>query len=106
MRAGTRRAASAVKTAAQGRSTIMASGMPALLSHGPKNLSLGERAADSATGLSLAAAAAKPRPNPLLNIVALAAGSYLAWTGAQGRCPVKRLFVDDRKPVAGPEACR
>ena len=82
----------------------MASGLPALLSQGPKNLSLGERAAYIATGLSLASAAAKPRPNPLLNVVALAAGSYLAWTGAQGRCPVKRLFVDDRKQVAAPEA--
>jgi hypothetical protein len=82
----------------------MPSGMPALLSQGPKNLSLGERAAYIATGLSLAAAAAKPRPNPLLNVIALAAGSYLAWTGAQGRCPVKRLLVDDRRQATPPEA--
>ena len=74
----------------------MASGMPALREEAPKNLSLGERAAYIATGLSLAAAAAKPRPNPLLNVGALAAGSYLAWSGAQGRCPVKRLLVDGR----------
>ena len=68
----------------------MPSGLPALLSQGPKNLSLGERAAYIAAGLGLAASAARPRPNPLLNVLALAAGSYLAWTGAQGRCPVKR----------------
>ena len=82
----------------------MPSGMPALLSQGPKNLSLGERAVYIAAGLGIAAAAAKPRPNPLLNVLALAAGSYLAWTGAQGRCPVKRLLVDERKQVAGPVA--
>jgi threonine/homoserine/homoserine lactone efflux protein len=82
----------------------MPSGLPALLSQGPKNLSLGERAAYIAAGLGLAASAARPRPNPLLNVLALAAGSYLAWTGAQGRCPVKRLLVDNRKQVTGPEA--
>ena len=71
---------------------------------GPANLSFKERAISVALGLGLAAAGAKPRPNPLLNVIALAAGSYLAWTGAQGRCPVKRLLVDNRKEVAGPEA--
>src|SRR4051812_17516496 len=43
------------------------------------NLSMTERALYVAIGLGLAAAAAKPRPNPLLNVLALAGGSYLAW---------------------------
>lgn len=71
----------------------MASGLPAPLSAGPKNLSPGERAVYVVAGLGIAAAGAQPRPNPLLNILALAAGSYLAWSGAQGRCPVKALLV-------------
>jgi hypothetical protein len=40
-------------------------------------------------GLVLAAAAAKPRPNPVLTLVALAGGSYLAYRGATGYCPIK-----------------
>jgi threonine/homoserine/homoserine lactone efflux protein len=46
-----------------------------------RNLSMTERAVYVAVGLGLAAAGAKPRPNPLLNVLALAGGSYLAWTG-------------------------
>ncbi|MDB5649032.1 MAG: hypothetical protein JWL62_552 [Hyphomicrobiales bacterium] len=57
------------------------------------NLSTGERIAYVLGGLGLAAAAAKPRPNPLLNVLALAAGSYLAWRGAEGYCPVKAALV-------------
>jgi uncharacterized membrane protein len=53
------------------------------------NLSFNERALSVAVGLGLAAAAAKPRPNPLLNILALVGGSYLAYRGATGYCPVK-----------------
>jgi threonine/homoserine/homoserine lactone efflux protein len=45
-------------------------------------------------GLGLAAAAAKPRPNPLLNVLALAGGSYLAWRGYVGNCPVKAALTD------------
>jgi hypothetical protein len=41
----------------------------------------------------LAAAATKPRPNPLLNVVALLGGTYLAVRGATGRCPVKRVLI-------------
>ena len=64
-------------------------------SHSP-NLSTGERAMYVLGGLGLAAAAAKPRPNPLLNALALAGGVYLAWRGAEGYCPVKSaLFGDD-----------
>jgi uncharacterized membrane protein len=45
-------------------------------------------------GLALAAVAAKPRPNPALSIVALGAGAYLAWRGAEGTCPVKAAIED------------
>ncbi|MBM6596250.1 YgaP-like transmembrane domain [Microvirga pudoricolor] len=62
------------------------------------NLSTLERGAYIAVGLGLAAAAAKPRPNPLLNVLALAAGSYLAWRGAKGSCPVKAVFVGHDEP--------
>jgi threonine/homoserine/homoserine lactone efflux protein len=61
---------------------------------GRPNLSMGERAIYIALGLGIAAAGAKPRPNPLLNVLTLAGGSYLAWTGYQGRCPVKAALVD------------
>jgi len=61
------------------------------------NLSMTERALYVAIGLGLAAAAAKPRPNPLLNVLALAGGSYLAWRGVKGQCPVKAALM-------GPEA--
>jgi threonine/homoserine/homoserine lactone efflux protein len=45
-------------------------------------------------GLGLAAAGAKPRPNLLLTILALLGGSYLAWTGYKGHCPVKAALVE------------
>ncbi|MBA1158599.1 DUF2892 domain-containing protein [Vibrio parahaemolyticus] len=57
------------------------------------NLSTVERGAYMLAGLGLAAAAAKPRPNPLLNILALAGGSYLAWRGYVGNCPVKAALM-------------
>jgi uncharacterized membrane protein len=57
--------------------------------HGGAELSAAERAAYIIAGLALAAAGVKPRPNPLLNVVALAGGSYLAWRGYMGTCPVK-----------------
>ena len=59
------------------------------LFEGTPNLSFNERAISVITGLGLAAAAAKPRPNPLLNIVALLGGAYLAYRGAIGHCPIK-----------------
>jgi hypothetical protein len=61
-----------------------------------ENLSLGERAAYMAVGLGLAAAGARPRPNPLLNVLALGLGSYIAWCGYVGRCPVKAVLLGDR----------
>ena len=52
-----------------------------------------ERALYVAIGLGLAAAAADRRPNPLLNVLALAGGSYLAWRGVKGQCPVKAALM-------------
>jgi len=69
--------------------------------HGEPNLSWTERAISVAAGLGLAAAAAKPRPNPLLNVLALAAGSYLAYRGATGYCPMKAALVEDGSGPAG-----
>jgi hypothetical protein len=57
------------------------------------NLSFWERAAYVGGGLALAGAALKPRPNPILSAVALAGGSYLAWRGYVGQCPVKAVLT-------------
>lgn len=57
-----------------------------------QNLSIGERVAYVVAGLGLAALGAKPRPNPLLNVVVLAGGAYLAWSGYEGRCHLKQAF--------------
>lgn len=54
-----------------------------------QNISMGERALSVAAGLAIAAAGAKPRPNPLLNIAALAIGGFLAYRGATGYCAVR-----------------
>lgn len=62
--------------------------VPAQSNHGG-NLTFSEQALYVVGGLALAAAGTKPRPNFLLNIVALGAGAYLAWRGTQGYCPVK-----------------
>jgi hypothetical protein len=63
------------------------------LMNGVPNLSMTERGVYMLAGLGLAAAAARPRPNPLLNILALLGGSYLAWRGYVGNCPVKAALV-------------
>jgi hypothetical protein len=60
-----------------------------------QNLTSSQRAIYMLAGLGLAAASVKPRPNPLLNVVALTAGSYLAWRGYEGSCPVKAALIDD-----------
>jgi uncharacterized membrane protein len=60
-------------------------------------MSAGERTASVVIGLMLAAAGTKPRPNKLLNVAALAAGSYLAYRGATGQCPVKRALIGSRQ---------
>ena len=67
----------------------MAGGITDAVFGGEPNLSWTERAVSVVLGLGIAAAGAKPRPNPLWNIIALAGGSYLALRGATGRCPVK-----------------
>lgn len=74
--------------------TNMISARAGSLMNGQPNLSTTERGAYMLAGLGLAAAAAKPRPNPLLNILALAGGSYLAWRGYVGQCPVKAALTD------------
>jgi hypothetical protein len=61
---------------------------------GERNLTTTERALYIAGGLGLAAAAAKPRPNPLLNLIALAGGAYLVLSGYQGHCPVRSAISD------------
>jgi hypothetical protein len=69
------------------------------LSGGEPNLTTGERAIYILAGLGLAAASLKPRPNPLLNILTLVGGSYLAWRGYLGNCPVKAAIMGpDRSP--------
>ena len=64
------------------------------LFEGPPNLSFNERAISVVAGLGLAAAGVKPRANPLLNILALLGGAYLAYRGATGHCPVKAALDD------------
>lgn len=59
---------------------------------GPQNLSAKERAISVVAGLGLAAVGTKPRPNPILNVVALIGGAYLAVRGATGRCPIKQAL--------------
>jgi hypothetical protein len=61
---------------------------------GERNLSMTERGLYVAAGLGLAAAAATPRPNPLLNVLALAGGAYLVLSGYQGHCPVRAALSD------------
>ena len=63
------------------------------LFEGEQNLSMSERAIYMAAGLGLAAAGARPRPNPLLNVLALAGGAYIAWAGYSGHCPVKAAIT-------------
>jgi hypothetical protein len=60
---------------------------------GQPNLSVTERAVYVVAGLGLAAAGAKPRPNPLLNVAAILGGAFLAWRGYVGQCPVKAYLA-------------
>ena len=80
----------------------MPSGIVDSLFSGEPNLSTTQRAIYIALGLGMAAAGAQPRPNPLLNVLALAGGSYLAWSGYQGRCPVKAALIDRQKELSPP----
>lgn len=63
------------------------------------NLSMTERAVCVVGGLALAAAAAKPRPNMLLSLAVLIAGSALAIRGATGHCPMKAALAGGSKPA-------
>lgn len=79
----------------------MANGLS--LFEGEKNLSFNERAISVVAGLALAAAGAKPRPNPLLNILALVGGAVLAIRGATGHCAVKAALTgsEPNRRIAG-----
>lgn len=55
------------------------------------NLSMTERTLSVVGGLALAALAAKPRPNKILSLLVLLAGSALAIRGATGHCAAKAL---------------
>ncbi len=57
-------------------------------------MSTGERTASVLAGLFLAAVAIRPRPNRLLSVLALATGSYLAYRGATGSCPLSEAIED------------
>ncbi|HEY9568940.1 MAG TPA: YgaP-like transmembrane domain [Thalassobaculum sp.] len=70
------------------------------LDSGPE-LSTGERVLSVAGGLMLAAAGTRPRPNMLLSVLAVAAGSYLAYRGATGYCPLKAALADAATAVDG-----
>lgn len=67
--------------------------IPARANSSSGHLSTSERGAYIVAGLALAAAGVKPRPNPLLNLLALLGGSYLAWRGYVGNCPVKATLL-------------
>ena len=58
-----------------------------------QNIAMGERGLSVAAGLMIAAAAVRPRPNPLLSLLALTIGGYLAFRGATGYCPVKANMI-------------
>ena len=70
------------------------------LRSGNADLSIGERFISIVAGLFLASTSVKPRPNMFLNLLALTAGSYLAYRGATGHCPVKAALNDE--PAAQP----
>ena len=66
-------------------------------------MSTGSRTLSVLAGLALAAASVRPRPNRLLSVLALVTGSYLAYRGATGRCPITEAleehFGDDAPPA-------
>lgn len=61
------------------------------------NLSFTERAVSVALGLTLAAAAAQPRPNKVLSLLALVAGSALAIRGATGHSLIGPVMGETRR---------
>ncbi len=68
------------------------------------HLSAGERAISVFVGLGLTSMAAQPRPNVFLSMLALATGSYLAYRGATGYCPIKAsLNGEVVEPISLPQ---
>ncbi len=61
--------------------------------HDGGELSLAERTLSVGGGVFLAAVAARPRPNMLLSVLVLAAGSFLAYRGATGHCPIRSALA-------------
>lgn len=59
------------------------------------HLSSGERALSILVGLGLTSIAAQPRQNVFLSMLTLATGSYLAYRGATGFCPIKASLDHD-----------
>lgn len=59
------------------------------------HLSSGERILSVLVGLGLTSLAAQPRSNLFVSLLALAGGSYLAYRGATGFCPVKASLNDE-----------
>jgi threonine/homoserine/homoserine lactone efflux protein len=62
------------------------------------NLPWGERVVYVIGELGLTAASAQPRPNPLLNVLALGGGSYLAYSGYKGHGSAKAALFDASQP--------
>lgn len=60
------------------------------------HLSSGERVISVLVGLGLTSVAAQPRPNMFLSMLTLATGSYLAYRGATGYCPIKASLNDEK----------
>ena len=60
------------------------------------NLSATERTVSVVAGLALAALGAKPRPNKVLSLAAIMAGSALAIRGATGHCGLKAMMSRDK----------
>jgi len=69
--------------------------MPMRSGQGGGELTAAERGAYMLGGLVLAAAGIRPRPNHLLSLLALGAGAYMAWRGAEGSCPVKAMLTGE-----------
>ncbi len=66
------------------------------------HLSSGERVVSVLAGLGLTSMAAQPRPNIFLSMLALGAGSYLAYRGATGYCLIKASLHDGAARDASP----
>jgi hypothetical protein len=63
---------------------------------GEPKLPMAQRMICIGLGLGLAAASVKPRPTPLLSVLALGAGSYLAFSGYRAYCPLKAVLFHDQ----------